>query len=254
MKEKQLERLKKWQLIEELQKNFVGWNFEYLKDRMAGEPLPWDFDQLVRDHLNATSQLLDMGTGGGERLARYGHRNQLTAVTEGWDKNFRYLEETLAPKGVEVRFVKEDDQLAFADERFDLVTNAHESFSSTEVFRVLKPGGFFLTQQVGDLNGLQLASRLLPGYRHRDFNFHLNVVRSELEKVGFKFHFADEWFPQQVFLDMEALVYYCRTIPWEFPDFEVEKHFSQLLSFEDELTRHGKIMNQQHRFVLIAEK
>ena len=58
----------------------------------------------------------------------------------------------------------------------DMVFNAHESFDLMEVRRVLKPKGVFVTQQVGDLNGINLASRLIPKYEKNDFNLHLSSI------------------------------------------------------------------------------
>ena len=38
--------------------------------------------------------------------------------------------------------------MPFEDSRFDVVLNRHELDDPAEVFRVLRPGGVFLTQQV----------------------------------------------------------------------------------------------------------
>lgn len=53
----------------EQQEPFEGWDFSYLAGRyFEGEP-PWYYDALARLALtSATSSVLDMGTGGGEKL------------------------------------------------------------------------------------------------------------------------------------------------------------------------------------------
>jgi SAM-dependent methyltransferase len=57
--------------------------------------------------------------------------------------------ERLEPLGVEVFQIENDNELPFANETFDFVLNKHESYSVSEVKRILRPDGLFLTQQVG---------------------------------------------------------------------------------------------------------
>ncbi|HFC9359786.1 methyltransferase domain family protein [Enterococcus hirae] len=140
----------------------------------------------------------------------------------------------------------------FPDDSFDLVINSHESFAVAEVKRVLKPDGLFISQQVGDFNGLNLASRLMPEVRKECFDFHLSLVKAELEQHHFDLLFCDEAYLNQQFFDMDSLIFYVRTIEWEYPGFTVEKNFKELLGLYEELKRHGTIYNLQHRFAFVA--
>ncbi|WP_208560378.1 class I SAM-dependent methyltransferase [Marinilactibacillus kalidii] len=249
-----LDKLKEnWLKSEEKQKQFIGWDFSYLKNKYAMDPLPWDYRQLVLKELKPDMRLLDMGTGGGELLRSFHHPYGLTSVTEGWKKNYVLLLERLAPLGVNVQFVAEDDQLLFPDHSFDIVLNSHESFSIDEVKHVLKPGGFFITQQVGDMNGLLLASKLIPGLKKVRFDLHLSSIVPALEAKGFSIHYQNEAYPKQLFLDMDGLIYYVHTIPWEFTNFNVHTHFDQLLFLHEELARNQFILNLEHRFVVVSQ-
>lgn len=248
------QRLKKeWLQSEKRQKEFSGWDFSYLNDRWYCEEPVWNYRELVLTHLSKEMMLLDMGTGGGELLQTFHHPYRKTAVTEGYLPNYEFLVNTLQPKGVTVQFVEKDGYLAFPDDSFDLVINSHESFSLTEVKRVLKKDGLFISQQVGDFNGVNLASRLLKGYKKESFDFHLATVKKELEKADFDILREDEAYLKQLFFDMPGLIYYLRTIKWEYHDFSVEKNFEELLSLYEELLRHGSIFNMQHRFVFVAK-
>ncbi len=244
---------KAWLHVEQEQASFIGWDFSYLDGKYEQEPTPWCYEDLVRRVLTPDMHLLDMGTGGGERLATFHHPWHLVSVTEGWDRNYRLLLETLRPKGVDVQFVGDDQCLNFADHSFDIVLNAHESFQISEVRRVLKPGGFLVTQQVGDLNGIHLASRLIPDFHCGPFDWHLSVVADQLEQAGFTVRYADEAYPWQKFFDMAGLIYYVKTIAWEFPGFSVATHMRQLLALNEELGRKGYVSNQEHRFILVAK-
>ncbi|MGM0125826.1 hypothetical protein IGI37_003227 [Enterococcus sp. AZ194] len=247
-------KLINWKQSEENQKNFRGWDFSYLDGRYEMGETPWDYRSFVRNYLTAESQLLDMGTGGGELLRSFEHPMKQTAVTEGWLPNYEWLKKELSPQGVNVQFVDEDDRLNFADESFDLVSNSHESFSIDEVLRVLKPDGYFVTQQVGDLNGIQLSSKLIPGFQKLSFPLHLSTVVEQLRQKGMTILYANECYPVQRFYDMDGLIYYVKTIPWEFPNFSVETNFKELLAIEEELVRQGYIESREHRFVVVAQK
>ena len=56
-------KLKEYWLSKE-KKIFKGWDFSYISERKTEEPLPWNYDNMVKQYLNTNSILLDMGTGG----------------------------------------------------------------------------------------------------------------------------------------------------------------------------------------------
>lgn len=243
---------KKWLKAQELQKEFSGWDFSYLKGRWETEDLPWNYRDIVSKYLRPEHQLLDMRTGGGELLRTFDHPFHQTAVTEGWQKNYQLLLKTLKLQGVNDQFVDDQEQLNFADDSFDLVINSHGSFSICEVRRVLKKDGFFISQQVGDINGNLLASKLLSNFRQEKKIFNLSEVSSELRQTNFEVIYENEYFPDRKFYDMEGLIYYVRTIPWEFPDFSVKTNFDELLQLQEELIQKGFVQDVQHRFIFVA--
>jgi len=101
--------------------------------------------------------LLDMGAGGGEFLASLMPLPIHTCATEGYEPNVSVARTLLQPLGVKVFRYEDDDNLPFDDEEFELIINRHESYSPKEVFRLLKPGGYFITQQVGVKNDSKLS-------------------------------------------------------------------------------------------------
>ncbi|MCR1765347.1 class I SAM-dependent methyltransferase, partial [Pseudomonas aeruginosa] len=54
-----------------------GWEYDY-GGRIRLEPPPWDFPGRILGRCRAAASLLDMGTGGGERLSRLPYRPPLT--------------------------------------------------------------------------------------------------------------------------------------------------------------------------------
>lgn len=233
---------------------FRGWDFSHIRGRWESEALPWDYRDIVISHLKGTERLLDMGTGGGEFLLSLKHPYELTTVTEAYLPNIELCQKTLAPLGIRVVQTYDDDILPLEQSSFDLVINRHESFDPAEVKRVLKPGGCFMTQQVGGRNNLELSQKLCKHYAPAFLHHTLDHNIHELRQHGFKIHQAEEALCPLRFFDVGALVYYAKVIEWEFPDFSVEDSFEALLHCQQEIGDKGWVEGTEHRFIIVAEK
>lgn len=239
---------------QEEKRSFEGWDFSYLTNRWAMAPLPWNYEDVVRQHLKKTHQLLDMGTGGGEVLLGFHHPYSRTYVTEGYLPNYRLCRERLEPLGVTVKFVEEDDLLPYPDESFDLIMNRHESFRLDEVWRTLKSGGLFITQQVGCENNRQLSEYLLEQPLEVNTANQLSYQVRMAEKIGFQLLAQQEELAELKFFDIGALVYYASIIEWEFPGFSVEKCVDKLLALQQDLEKNGYVRTTEHRYLLVLKK
>lgn len=241
--------------LKEASKGMQGWDFSYLEGRIEEESLPWEYKEIVRKYLSSTDHLLDMGTGGGEFLLTLDHPHNLTSVTEGYLPNFTLCKKKLGSLGMTVKYVNEDDHLDFVDSSFDLVINRHESYNVNEVLRVLKPGGTFITQQIGGENNRSIAEFILQDIPESPYKDHtLQLRRNKLENAGFHIIQAEESFPQMKFYDLGAFVYFASIIKWEFPDFSVENSMDQLLELENSRDKNGYILSREHRFIIVAHK
>ena len=248
MKKQELRAL--WQVEE--QAAFNGWDFSHLDSRWQEEPLPWDYRALVQAHLQPSHRLLDVGTGGGEFLLSLHHPYENTCVTEGWGPNIALCKETLAPLRIGV-FAVRDDRLPFENGLFDLVINRQSSYDLEEVSRVLKPGGIFITQQVGGQNCTDRAGRLCPHSPPPQPGFSLSGELPKFQHCGFEVQYSFEAHPLLRFFDVGAVVYWAKAIPWSFPHFSVKNNFQQLCCLQEELTRNGCVRTLQHRFVIVAQ-
>ncbi|WP_342563547.1 methyltransferase domain-containing protein [Paenibacillus sp. FSL R7-0345] len=242
--------------LQEERRSFRGWDFSALAGRMEGEELPWNYEAAVRTYMNAAAgNLLDMGTGGGEFLLSLSPPPGRTYATEAYPPNVEICSKLLPQHGIELRQVFSDDSLPFADGSFELVMNRHEAFSAGEVYRILQPGGAFITQQVGGRNNRALSELLLgEDAAPADYGFCLEPVCSELQRSGFKVIETAEAFPLLRFRDVGALVYFAKIIEWEFPGFSVEKGYDRLIRLQQQLEREGYIESMEHRFMIVAVK
>ena len=246
--------IQEW-LHEEEIAHIHGWDFSHIDGRHEESPLPWSYKEIIQNHLQPDMRLLDMDTGGGEFLLSLKHPYENTAAIEAYPPNVQLCKEILLPLGVDFREASADGPLPFEDASFDLVLNRHGSFCAEEIGRVLKPGGLFITQQVGADNDRELVHALYdappplpyPGQR-------LTVIQNQFEQAGFRILDGREAFLPIRFFDVGALVWFARIIQWEFPGFSVERNLSRLLALQKEIDAGRAIEASIHRILMTAQK
>lgn len=242
------------QFLNAADRQFSGWDFSYISrtKREVESQLPWSYTSLLLPYLWQAESMLDMGTGGGEYLSRLQPLPARTAATEGYEPNIPVARGLLEPLGVKVHQVVEDEELPFADNEFDLIINRHESYSPSEVMRILKPDGCFITQQVGgdndnDLNRL-LGAPPMTEYDH----WNLAYAVDELEAAGFEIVHQAESGMATRFYDIGAVVYYLNAVPWQIEGFTVDRYRGKLLDLHNHIQSRGYIDVAGSRFVVVA--
>ncbi|MEV0588139.1 methyltransferase domain-containing protein [Nonomuraea sp. NPDC050310] len=234
-------------VAEGLSTPFEGWDFGVFEGRYQEGDEPWSYAAIVRERMASAGAMLDMGTGGGEFLASLGALPEWTVATEGYAPNVPVARARLAPLGVEVVEVGEDDVLKFPDSVFDLVINRHESFDPGEVGRVLKPGGVFVTQQVGGWD-VEEVNAALGGPEHAYRGWDLAEAVTEVSGAGLEVEWSEEARVPGRFLDVGALVLFLRITEWQVPGFSVEGYRERLRGVRMPLEVHA------HRFALVARR
>lgn len=234
------ELLAAWQQEEE--QPFVGWDFSYLAGRMLEDPLPWDYIVQAGALMDAAASVLDMDTGGGERLLDMrAHWPGRVVATEEYPPNLALARQRLEPLGVDVRDVRitDIDPLPFADGEFDLVLNRHSAFNAAEIARILTPGGRFLTQQVHGMwtHDLMAYFGRTPQWPDATPEKYLPRLRA----AGLEIVDVQEWQGKLRFTDVGAIVYYLKCVPWEVPDFTVATHQAGLFALQKRLEETGDL-------------
>ena len=221
---------------------------------MEEDDLPWDYRKEILRYLKPEMRILDIDTGGGEFLLSLNHPYENTAATENYPPNVDLCRETLLPLGIDFRVADGKCVLPFADASFDMVINRHGDFNPVEIHRVLKPGGLFITQQVGAENDRELVE-LLCGQTDLPFpDQYLNIIADRFFQTGFEILEGQEGFRPIRFYDVGALVWFARIIEWEFPDLSVDRCLDRLLQAQNMLDTNGLIEGRIHRFLLTAVK
>lgn len=249
------EELKAIWKSEENRAYIKGWDFSHIHGRYTEEDdLPWDYEKIVRQYLTDDTELLDYDTGGGEFLLSLDHLYHRTAATEGYPPNVALCKERLIPLGIKFRECDNAAHIPFDDASFDLIINRHGDFNAPEIHRLLKPGGIFVTEQVGGDNDHELIEMVLPGTKAPHPELNLKTQQHEFEKAGFQMIKTEEAFRPIRFFDIGAFVWFARIIEWEFPGFSVEQCFDKLLEMQAVLERDGFVEGTIHRYLIVAKK
>ena len=232
-----------------------GWDFSHIHGRYEEEDvLPWDYAAIVRGALRDEMKLLDYDTGGGEFLLSLRHPYENTAATEGYPPNVALCRERLLPLGIDLRACDDCARIPFKDGAFDIVINRHGDFHPPEIKRLLKPGGLFITQQVGCENDRELVRAVLPDVPSPFPHLNLTEQQKAFEDAGFDILQTGEAFGPIRFFDMGAFVWFARIIEWEFPGFSVDRCFDRLLQLQQTIERQGRIEGTTHRYLIVARK
>ncbi len=231
---------------------FEGWDFSYIQGRYTEEKPPWSYRDLAADLVKQSQSVLDVATGGGEIFASLAPFPGRATAIEGYQPNIEVAKQRLAPLGVHVLGVDEMSAWPFEDGEFDLVLNRHGGVNVLDSCRVLQQGGAFLTQQV-------------DGNSHRDlkreFGAHpkwpentLSILGDKLTQAGLIIQRSTQWSGTTTFLDVGALVYFLKAIPWTVEGFSVDAHLDQLAHLQKRLEMDGKLEFTAARFLIQAVK
>lgn len=135
-----------------------------------------------------------------------------------------------------------------------MIINRHGDFDPKKIYRLLRKGGIFVTQQVGSENDRDLVEMVLPDVPKPFPDLYLEKQRQAFEEAGFQILEANEAFRPICFLDIGAFVWFARIIEWEFPGFSVDRCFEQLLAMQKVIEENGKIEGKIHRYLLVVRK
>lgn len=242
-----------------------GWDFTWLASRITTDELPWNFADLVTELARSSPDLLDLGTGGGEWLAQLSFRPVRTVATEAWPPNVVVARRRLDPLGVNVIRVESvadnNDQdggrsqpsLPFDDEGFHLICSRHESFDARDVARILKRGGHFVTQQLGD--GLYREFRTLFDAPQSPMSaLTLELLCEQVSRSGMELIESGESKQTMTFHDVGALAWYLKMIPWTVPSFDVLAQRDALERIHGDIQRNGPLRASQAALYLVARK
>lgn len=231
-----------------------GWGFGWLAGRATEERPPWGYARLVADRMAHADAALDVDTGGGEVLAEVPRPPQLLTATEGWPPNVEVARRCLRRVGATVVAVAPDGPLPFRDASFDLVVSRHPVRTDwTETARVLRPGGTYLSQQIGPGTMRELSEAILgplppPTQRHPE------EAVADAEAAGLRVVDLRRATLRASFSDIGAVVWFLRKVIWTVPGFTVDRYRAPLRDLHHRIAEEGPFVAHSQRFLIEATR
>jgi SAM-dependent methyltransferase len=237
-----------------LSRPYSGWDFSFLGDRWKTSEPSWDYPALARKRMLVVKSMLDLDTGGGELFSSFAPFTPHTWATESYPPNIPIAKQRLEPLGVKVISEYSDAAIPLPSASLDLVIDRHGSYSESELMRLLKPGGIFLTEQVGGKNCFRLNELLQDEPEFMYSYWTRDLITHQLTDAGFELHSVQEEFPPAEFADIGAVVFYLRIITWQVADFSVEKYRDKLFAIHQNIQASGPLQVNDHRILVEAHK
>ena len=233
----------------------IGWDFNHLKTKEEGQG--WDFYEEVLKKVKSTDTILDIGTGGGEKILKIAKHFKSVYGIDHSPSMVNTAKKNLGKTKLRnVQFLMMDSaKLVFPDNTFDIITDRHCDFSPSEIFRVLKKGGYFLTQQVseGDQINIKKAFSRGQGYGTLDGTLK-NKYLNQMGGLGFSKIEDFDYNSKIIYKTDKDYMFLLRHTP-TIPEFAKKKgDFKILGKFIEENKTESGIETNSKRFMIVAVK
>lgn len=231
-----------------------GWDFSWFEGRGSEERPSWGYSRLLGDRMARASVAVDLQTGGGEVLAEIPHPPAVLMATESWPPNVDLARRNLKAVGATVIEIADDADLPFPSNSFDLVVSRHPTVTRwDEVARVLGPGGRYLSQQVGDGSGRELAEFLTAPQPPRPER-RPERVQAAAEAAGLHVDVLRQESPRTRFDDIAAVLHFLRKVVWVIPGFTVDRYRDRLAALDARIRTEGPFVAHAPRVLIEARK
>jgi SAM-dependent methyltransferase len=232
-----------------------GWDFSRVRARY--NPIPWNYVDVAHQYLKPQDRVLDIGTGGGEiflSLAPYFGEgigmDQNTAMIEAAKRN----QSALALNTISL-LVMEGSALGFNASEFDVVLLRHLRVYVSEIVRVLRKGGYFLTQMVGQRSSLNILGAFgwTPSSFGPDWWQTVAQLADQFLLYGCRIVVQAEYNVPCWFSDLESFMFWLMSVPWP-EEIELEKHWPNINRVLEASQTERGIETNEHRGLLIVQK
>ena len=240
----------------------AGWGFSWFDGRATEERPPWGYARMLGERMSGLARepnaaALDLQTGGGEVLATVPAAPRVLLATESWPPNISVARRKLSRLGAQVVPVDNElSDLPFDDATFDMVVSRHPvAVPWSEVARVLKPGGTYFSQEVGDGSVRELTEFLMGPLSDADASArHPSRSVRAAEEAGLTVTDLREFRGRIEFYDVAAVVHFLRKVIWIVPGFTVDAYRDRLRVLHNRIQADGPFIATTARFLIEARK
>lgn len=199
----------------------IGWDFSKMK-YIVVDNSEFKFFNEINNKVKQNMILLDIGTGGGEKLTNLITDNCLLKVGTDFSKEMiKYANKQNTKNNIRF-FEMDSENIKFPDEFFDVISARHTPFNGREVYRLLKKKGYFFTEQIDEDDCLQLKKIFGRGQGYNSEIKLREKIKKEIKDIEFKSVDFYEIIQQEYYETEEDLLFLLNNTPI-IPDFGNEK-------------------------------
>jgi SAM-dependent methyltransferase len=224
----------------------TGWDFSGMRTLRA--PVPWDYGEVVARYLAPSDEVLDVGTGDGRQFARLAGKFRRGLGIDTDPEMIRLAEREHSGPGLEFRVGSA--RLEGVTKSFPVIINRHATIDLGAVAAHLKPGGYFITQQVGERNMACVRETLgqAPGVPE--------ISSEALAGAGLRVVAFCEYDVEYVVCDVESLVFWLNALDLAHADLAGAAATTSAATFnkvlDGNVDQRGFITNE-HRYLAIGQ-
>ena len=238
----------------------IGWNFSKINP-MVENPSGFNYYKQVVEFLNEDSVVLDIGCGSAEKAVRFFslakeiyETDNEPAMLEKAKANAKKYYENSPKNANKFKFQVMDcnGKFPFDDGMFDVVVSRHCGANMSEVFRVLKPGGVFVSEDYWCDDCLELKQMFGRGQGFGGQPLY-TFVFAECEKAGFSEIKLIRFEQFEYYKSVEELEFLLSHTP-TLNGFDKEKDSATLEKYVEKFTTEKGIKLSRRLYVFILKK
>lgn len=209
---------------------------------------PLSLEEIMQKYENEEDHMAIISMDGGQFVESIRKLPTITYVVESLvDKATKRLEN----KGVKVTTYAARNRLPFKDEKMDVVVNKLTNYDKFEAFRVLKPGGYLIVDQLGSDNYKEIASMFIP-FKMRGRWDKENCSRT-LHDIGMEVIDAYEEEGYMRFNSLSSVLTFMRDFSPERVE-NYDKYLNFYARIVEEIKEKQYFDLTTHRFIVVAQK
>lgn len=171
----------------EFYESIKNWDFSminYTEESLTD----WDFYKIIKENTKSSYKILDLGTGGGEKVL-----NEFPKCAEILGTDFSEEMIKTANKNLEdsnkknISFRQMDNlNMDTPDNYFDIVVARHTCIDARQIYKTLKPGGKLILRGVDKMDCWSLKTLFGKGQAYKDEKPISVIDYENIVKAGFK--------------------------------------------------------------------
>jgi hypothetical protein len=223
-----------------------GWDFSRMN--VIHDPAPWQYTEVVARYLQPSDDVLDIGTGDGVRFASLAGRFRRGLGIDPDPEMLRLAAQLSGAGNLEFRLG--DARLEGVASTFPVIINRHAELDWLAIAAHLRPGGFVITQQVGERNMACVRAALGQSGGPP-------VIEPEqITAAGLRLLARCEYDIEYVVRDIESLVFWLRALDALHADLDGSAAVASAAALnkvlEGNVDERGFVTNE-HRYLVVAQ-